>query len=93
MRELIIGDFHFGIKTNSTSWLDTQLKLFREQLIPASRKNIDRIIFLGDYLDEYPDEGITRNQSKENFKEIIDFKSNNPDKVILLLGNHKNYFV
>lgn len=49
---------------------------------------VDRVIFLGDYLDPYPHEYITREQAIEQFKEIIQFKKDNSDKVILLLGNH-----
>ena len=48
----------------------------------------DKIIFLGDYLDHYPDES-TNEHDIENFKEIIQFKKDNSDKVTLLLGNHK----
>lgn len=53
--------------------------------------NIDeyeKVIFLGDYVDPYPFEGITVEEAIENFKEIIEFKNNNPEKVVLLLGNH-----
>lgn len=49
---------------------------------------VDRVIFLGDYLDPYPHEYITREQAIEQFKEIIQFKKDNLNKVILLLGNH-----
>lgn len=48
----------------------------------------ERVIFLGDYLDPYDFEGITVPVAIENFKEIIDFKRSNMDKVVLLLGNH-----
>ena len=48
----------------------------------------DKVIFLGDYLDPYKDENITVKDAIENFKKIIQFKKDNPDKVILLLGNH-----
>lgn len=89
MRELIIGDFHFGIKTNSTSWLDTQLKLFREQIIPASRKNIDRIIFLGDIFDiRYAINQQIGIEVKQVFRELLEeFKG----KVICIAGNHDYY--
>lgn len=52
MRELVIGDLHFGVKTNSISWLESQIKFFEKQIIPtAQSKNIDRIVFLGDLFD------------------------------------------
>lgn len=47
-----------------------------------------RIIFLGDYLDPYPHEGITPDQALEEFKDILEFKKKHPDTVTLLLGNH-----
>ena len=50
--------------------------------------SVDKVVFLGDYLDPYGYEGITRENAIEEFKEIIQFKVDNPDKVILLLGNH-----
>lgn len=50
--------------------------------------NVDKVVFLGDYLDPYFFEGITRENAIEEFKEIIKFKKENLDKVILLLGNH-----
>ena len=50
--------------------------------------NYDKVVFLGDYLDPYGFEGIEVKDAIENFKEIIDFKKENMDKVILLIGNH-----
>lgn len=70
---LIIPDVH-----GRTFWQEA------ERLI----SEVDRVIFLGDYLDPYPHEYITREQAIEQFKEIIQFKKDNSDKVILLLGNH-----
>lgn len=46
------------------------------------------IIFLGDYLDPYPKEGISAGQALENFYEILQFKAEHPGNVTLLLGNH-----
>jgi len=49
--------------------------------------NVDEVIFLGDYLDPYPGES-SRKDAIDNFKDIINFKKEYQDKVILLLGNH-----
>lgn len=50
--------------------------------------NLDKpIVFLGDYLDPYKHEGITREHSIEVFKEIVDLRKEN-DNITLLLGNH-----
>ena len=52
-----------------------------------------KIIFLGDYLDPYPYEGLSFENGINGLKQIIDFKKNNPERVTLLLGNHDfNYF-
>lgn len=56
----------------------------------AVKGNEDKeIIFLGDYLDPYIfDEEVSRESAIENLKEIIEFKKQHMDNVILLLGNH-----
>lgn len=73
---------------------------FWKKAVEENMDKVDRIIFLGDYLDPYPWEGITRKEAISNFQEIIDFKSKNRDKVVLFVGNHdlayidkKNYIV
>jgi predicted MPP superfamily phosphohydrolase len=71
---LILPDIH-----GRPFWKDAVEKHFDE---------CDKIVFLGDYLDAYPNEEITRKQEKNNFSEIISFKEKNADKVVLLLGNH-----
>lgn len=50
----------------------------------------DRVIFIGDYLDTH--ENITPLQQLENLREIIKFKQENMDKVILLIGNHDYHY-
>ena len=52
----------------------------------------ERIVFLGDYTDPYDIEGITNEGAVDNFESIIAFKQNNPDKVVLLLGNHDLHY-
>lgn len=53
---------------------------------------VDKIVFLGDYLDPYPAEGITTEDAIKEFEEIIEFKKNYNDKVILLYGNHDCHY-
>ena len=48
----------------------------------------ERIIFLGDYLDPYSEEGITPEDAYNELLDIIAFKKEHPDNVTLLLGNH-----
>lgn len=51
--------------------------------------SLDKIIFLGDYLDSYSFLGFfSREDELNNFIEILDFKKAFPEKVTLLLGNH-----
>ena len=66
--------------------------------------SLDKVIFLGDYLDAYlniyilasmiPSTYLTkkeleaREKELNNFKEILEFKKAYPEKVTLLLGNH-----
>ena len=50
--------------------------------------SVDKVVFLGDYLDPYSFEHISRLDAIKEFEEVIKFKNDNPDKVVLLLGNH-----
>lgn len=55
---------------------------------------VDRIIFLGDYLDPYPEEGkeFPPQGLFDNLMDIIDLKHNHMDKVVLLKGNHDQHY-
>ena len=55
--------------------------------------NYEKIVFLGDYTDPYEMEGITNRNALKNFKSIIAFKQQNPEKVVLLLGNHDLHYL
>lgn len=50
------------------------------------------IVFLGDYTDGYPQEWDIefdyRQHTVDNFKEILDLKKQNPDRITLIIGNH-----
>lgn len=46
----------------------------------------DLVVFLGDYVSSHDD--ISGQEQIENLCNILDFKEQNPDKVILLRGNH-----
>lgn len=78
MKYLIVPDIH-----GRNFW--------REPVKKALEENID-IIFLGDYLDAYPEEfdpGIDYHKlAFEGFEDILKLKKENPDKITLLLGNH-----
>lgn len=48
----------------------------------------DLIIFLGDYVDPYGDEGITPKMALDNLKELVNFYNKYKDKCVFLKGNH-----
>lgn len=54
---------------------------------------VDKIIFLGDYLDPYPHEGISFDLALEEFNKILEFKKEYPDLVTLLVGNHDMHYI
>lgn len=54
-------------------------------------EDFDKLIFIGDYFDTR--EGIDVSKQIENFKEILEFKKTNPEKVILLIGNHDYHYL
>jgi len=58
--------------------------------ITDKHKDADRFIFLGDYVDTH--DNITGLEQVDNLRSIIAFKESNPDKVILLTGNHDYHY-
>ena len=51
------------------------------------------VIFLGDYLDPYPVEGITQDEAWNGLLEIVELKKAQPERITLLLGNHDLAYV
>jgi len=54
-------------------------------------EDFDRFIFIGDYFDTKENIDVTK--QIENFKEILEFKKQNIDKVVLLIGNHDFHYL
>lgn len=54
---------------------------------------MDKIVFLGDYLDPYGHEGITFDTALEEFNKILEFSDRYSDKVVLLMGNHDAHYI
>ena len=50
------------------------------------KENPDKVIFLGDYVSTH--EGIPADQQLSNLEDILNYKEENSDKVVLLRGNH-----
>lgn len=77
---LVVPDIH-----GETFWKEPILKYIEQ---------VDRIIFLGDYLDPYPEEGKEYPPQGifDNLMDIIDIKRDHMDKVVLLKGNHDQHY-
>ena len=80
MKILVIPDIH-----GETFWKEPVQKYIDQ---------VDRIVFLGDYLDPYPEEGKDYSPQGlfDNLMDIIDLKRTNMDKVVLLKGNHDQHY-
>lgn len=73
---------------------DVHARPFWKEATEKYDQECEKIIFLGDYVDPYQDEGFTRKDAIRTLEEIIEFKLNNKDKTILLIGNHDaHYFI
>ena len=53
---------------------DIHGRSFWKKAVDENMDKVDKIIFLGDYLDPYPWENITRKEAISNFDDIIKFK-------------------
>lgn len=71
---------------------DVHARPFWKEATEKYDHECDKIIFLGDYVDPYQDEGFTRKDAIRTLEEIIEFKINNKDKTILLIGNHDAHY-
>lgn len=95
MKNLVIGDMHFGTKSNSVQWLEMQKKFFIEIIINlVSEEFFDRIIFLGDLTDiRYAINQQVGCELKNLIRTLSDrFKEKNPEGLIFFIaGNHDYY--
>lgn len=77
---------------------DVHGRTFWEDAVKYSIENNVKIVFLGDYVDCYPDDFIEKMEQDSTFSpkkevidvlnRIIDIKHLYPDNIILLIGNH-----
>lgn len=58
--------------------------------IVAEHSDADRIVFLWDYVDSFD---VSDDVMLSNLRDIIEYKKNNMEKVILLLGNHDIQYI
>lgn len=77
---LVVPDIH-----GETFWKGPVLKYIEQ---------VDRIIFLGDYLDPYRDRWKEYSPQGlfDNLMDIIELKRDHMDKVVLLKGNHDQHY-
>lgn len=91
MRKLVIGDLHFGVKSNSLSWLESQLEFFDKQIFDIiENKDIDQILFLGDVHDiRYSINQQIGIEVRNLFRKLLNtFPSK---KFVIVAGNHDYY--
>ena len=73
---------------------DVHGRTFWKKPVKKYIDQVDRIVFLGDYLDPYLDEGeeYTPESVFDNLMGIIQLKLDHKEKVILLKGNHDQHY-
>ena len=91
MRDLIIGDLHFGIKSNSVTWLESQLEFFDKQIFKTiEEKEVKRVIFLGDVSDiRYSINQQVGIELQRKFREMVTKFPN--IMFYIVAGNHDYY--
>jgi len=77
MKIIALGDTH-----GRSIWKD----------IVSKHEDVNKIVFIGDYFDTHGG-GYSANRQIENFKEILEYKKTNMDKVVLLIGNHDFHYL
>ena len=71
---------------------DLHGRTFWKEAIPYVEAGVP-CIFLGDYVDPFPFDGISNQETVDNLKDVVAFARANRDRVTLLLGNHDlSYF-
>lgn len=92
MRELLIGDIHFGTKSNSVSWLEIQKNFFEKEVFKLiEEQHFDRIVFLGDLFDiRYAINQQIGIEAKNVIRELAN-RFQWPCEIIFVAGNHDYY--
>ena len=69
---------------------DLHGKKIWEDIVAKEEATADKIVFDGDYFDSFT---IPFIHQLHNFNKIIEYKKANPDKVVLLFGNHDFHYL
>lgn len=90
-KTLLIGDFHFGTKTNSIQWLEIMLDYLNKQIYKnISLYSIDKVVFLGDLFDvRYSTNTLIGIKVKDAIRDMITEYRN--VQFHILAGNHDYY--
>lgn len=56
----------------------------------VANETFDKVIFIGDYFDSW---GLKFENQYQNFLDILEYKKQNIDKVVLLVGNHDYHYM
>ena len=72
---------------------DVHGRIFWREILKIENPEDYIFIFLGDYLDPYPDENIGSATAFLEFLQILEFKKKYPNNVILLIGNHDFHYI
>lgn len=59
--------------------------------IVEKEKDADKIVFVGDFLDTF--ENISRDAQVRNLKEVLEYKRENPEQIVILVGNHDYHYL
>lgn len=91
MRKLVIGDVHFGVRSNSLTWLEAQLDFFNKQIFDIiEHKDIDQIVFLGDIHDiRYSVNQQVGIELRDLFRKMLN--KFNEKQFVIIAGNHDYY--
>lgn len=90
-RALVVGDFHFGTKTNSIQWLDCMIDYLGGQIITtAVMRAVDKVIFLGDLFDiRYSTNTLIGVKVKDKIRYLVERYPK--IQFNILAGNHDYY--
>jgi len=85
----IVGDIHFGVKSNIEKFIQYQDECFDEMVKSCIENNVKKIIFLGDIFDNRTSiSTIILDKVTDKFKNMIE----NGIEPIILVGNHDTFY-
>lgn len=71
---------------------DIHGRVIWKEIIAKEEATADKIVFIGDYFDTHGG-GVSGNKQLVNFKDILAYKRANPEKVVMLTGNHDFHYM